>query len=180
MKHIVLGSALALLALPALANQFDQLYQIEQETKQAQANAEAERIRQATAEQARAEARDEANRRQRAAAQQAAAQKAAAQRQVQETENKRIRTREEGFEDELRALELEERRLELQAKRARAARALNRCLESLDGMQRQSITVAYFQGLSCSELAEHLAAPLGSVKSWIRRGMERLRRCLES
>lgn len=63
---------------------------------------------------------------------------------------------------------------------AREAHALNRCLETLEGMQRQSITVAYFQGLSCSELAEHLAAPLGSVKSWIRRGMERLRRCLES
>ncbi|KPG91472.1 RNA polymerase subunit sigma-70 [Pseudomonas sp. RIT-PI-q] len=63
---------------------------------------------------------------------------------------------------------------------ARDASALNRCLESLEGMQRQSITVAYFQGLSCAELAEHLAAPLGSVKSWIRRGMERLRRCLES
>jgi RNA polymerase sigma-70 factor (ECF subfamily) len=63
---------------------------------------------------------------------------------------------------------------------ARKASALNRCLDSLEGMQRQSITVAYFQGLSCSELAEHLAAPLGSVKSWIRRGMERLRRCLES
>jgi RNA polymerase sigma-70 factor (ECF subfamily) len=63
---------------------------------------------------------------------------------------------------------------------AREASALNRCLESLEGMQRQSITVAYFQGVSCSELAEHLAAPLGSVKSWIRRGMERLRRCLES
>ncbi|WP_160104941.1 sigma-70 family RNA polymerase sigma factor [Pseudomonas izuensis] len=63
---------------------------------------------------------------------------------------------------------------------AREASALNRCLDSLEGMQRQSITVAYFQGLSCAELAEHLAAPLGSVKSWIRRGMERLRRCLES
>ncbi|WP_455823609.1 sigma-70 family RNA polymerase sigma factor [Pseudomonas graminis] len=62
----------------------------------------------------------------------------------------------------------------------RDARALNRCLDSLDSMQRQSISVAYFRGLSCSELAEHLAAPLGSVKSWIRRGMERLRRCLES
>jgi RNA polymerase sigma-70 factor (ECF subfamily) len=63
---------------------------------------------------------------------------------------------------------------------AREANALNRCLETLDGMQRQSITVAYFQGLSCAELAEHLAAPLGTVKSWIRRGLERLRRCLES
>ncbi len=59
-------------------------------------------------------------------------------------------------------------------------RTLNRCLDSLEGMQRQSITIAYFQGMSGAELAEHLAAPLGSVKSWIRRGMERLRRCLES
>ncbi|KFX70955.1 hypothetical protein TMS3_0103130 [Pseudomonas taeanensis MS-3] len=123
MKHIVLGSALALLSLPALANQFDQLYQIEQQTKQAEANAAAERTRQAVAEQARADARDAANRRQRAAVQQAAQQKALAQRQAQESENKRVRSREEGFEDELRALELEERRLELQAKRARAARA---------------------------------------------------------
>ncbi|POA47647.1 RNA polymerase subunit sigma-70 [Pseudomonas sp. MPR-ANC1] len=63
---------------------------------------------------------------------------------------------------------------------AREAHALNRCLESLDSMQRQSISVAYFHGLSCTELAEHLATPLGTVKSWIRRGMERLRRCLES
>ncbi|MBC8999636.1 sigma-70 family RNA polymerase sigma factor [Pseudomonas sp. N40(2020)] len=63
---------------------------------------------------------------------------------------------------------------------AREAHALNRCLETLDSMQRQSISVAYFQGLSCTELAEHLATPLGTVKSWIRRGMERLRRCLES
>jgi RNA polymerase sigma-70 factor (ECF subfamily) len=63
---------------------------------------------------------------------------------------------------------------------AREASALKRCLDRLDGMQRQSITIAYFQGMSGSELAEHLAVPLGSVKSWIRRGMERLRRCLES
>ncbi|WP_256578706.1 RNA polymerase sigma factor [Pseudomonas sp. NS1(2017)] len=62
----------------------------------------------------------------------------------------------------------------------RQAHALNRCLDTLDGMQRRSISVAYFQGLSYSELATQLAAPLGSVKSWIRRGMERLRRCLES
>ena len=62
----------------------------------------------------------------------------------------------------------------------RQAHALNRCLDTLDGMQRRSISVAYFQGLSGSELATQLAAPLGSVKSWIRRGMERLRRCLES
>jgi len=63
---------------------------------------------------------------------------------------------------------------------ARQSSALNRCLETLEGPQRQSITLAYFHGLSYAELAEQLPAPLGSVKSWIRRGMERLRRCLES
>ena len=63
---------------------------------------------------------------------------------------------------------------------SREASTLHRCLDKLEGMQRQSITIAYFGGLSCSELAEHLSAPLGSVKSWIRRGMEHLRRCLES
>ena len=63
---------------------------------------------------------------------------------------------------------------------SRESSTLHRCLDKLEGMQRQSITIAYFGGLSCSELAEHLSAPLGSVKSWIRRGMEHLRRCLES
>ena len=63
---------------------------------------------------------------------------------------------------------------------ARSSRALNHCLEQLDGMQRQTITIAYFHGFSASELAAQLAAPLGTVKSSIRRGMERLRRCLES
>ena len=63
---------------------------------------------------------------------------------------------------------------------ARSSRALNHCLEQLDGLQRQTITIAYFHGFSASELATQLAAPLGTVKSSIRRGMERLRRCLES
>jgi hypothetical protein len=123
MKHIVLGSVLALLAMPTLAGQFDNLYQIEQQTKQAEAAAESERLRQAAADRAREEARSAADRRQRAAAQQAAQQRALEQRKTQEVEHKRVQTREEGFEDELRALELEERRLALQAKRARTARA---------------------------------------------------------
>ena len=62
----------------------------------------------------------------------------------------------------------------------REARALERCLDTLEGMQRKSIITAYFHGVSNTDLATQLAAPLGSVKSWIRRGMERLRRCLES
>ena len=108
--------------MPTLANQFDNLHQIEQQTKQAEAASEAERIRQAAAERARDEARSAADRRQRAVAQQAAQQKAFEQRKTQELEHKRVQTREEGFEDEVRAMDLEERRLALQAKRARAAR----------------------------------------------------------
>ncbi|KJK09548.1 MULTISPECIES: DUF5384 family protein [Pseudomonas] len=123
MKHIVLGTALALSAMTATAGQFDQLYQIEQQTKQTEANLEAERLRQAAAAQQRAESREAAARQQRAASQRAAAQAAAERQQAQATEQKRVRTREEGFEDELRALELEERRLQLQAKKAQVARA---------------------------------------------------------
>ncbi|MGV8918958.1 MAG: sigma-70 family RNA polymerase sigma factor [Pseudomonas sp.] len=62
----------------------------------------------------------------------------------------------------------------------RDSSAVRRCLDTLDGMQRKSIITAYFHGVSHADLATQLAAPLGSVKSWIRRGMERLRRCLES
>lgn len=60
------------------------------------------------------------------------------------------------------------------------ARALNRCLRRLEAPQRQAITLAYLQGLSHGELAERLRVPLGTVKSWVRRGLERLRACLEA
>ncbi|MBO0641116.1 MAG: hypothetical protein FH750_03080 [Pseudomonas stutzeri] len=123
MKFALLATTALLVSLPVAANQFDQLYRIEQQTKQAEAAAEAERIREAAAARARAEAQEETERRQRAAAQQAAQKRASEQRAALEAENKRVRWREEAFEDELRALELEERRLELQAKRARTARA---------------------------------------------------------
>ncbi|WP_422422845.1 DUF5384 family protein [Pseudomonas sp. GZD-222] len=123
MKHIVLGTALALSAMTATAGQFDQLYQIEQQTKQKEADLETERLRQAAAAQQRAESREAAARQQRAAAQRAASQAAAERQKVQAAEHKRVQTREEGFEDELRALELEERRLALQAKKAKVARA---------------------------------------------------------
>lgn len=54
------------------------------------------------------------------------------------------------------------------------------CLDAIDGPQRQCLALAYYHGLSHSELASHLSAPLGSVKVWLRRGIERLRRCLEA
>lgn len=53
------------------------------------------------------------------------------------------------------------------------------CMAELAGVQRQSLALAYYEGLSHSEVAAHLAVPIGSVKTWIRRGLEHLRRCLE-
>ena len=58
------------------------------------------------------------------------------------------------------------------------AEALARCLRQLDSRQRQSIALAFFHGLSHSELAAHLKEPLGTVKTWVRRGLARLKQCL--
>jgi RNA polymerase sigma-70 factor (ECF subfamily) len=59
------------------------------------------------------------------------------------------------------------------------ARAVGACVETLEAGQKQAIALAFFQGLSHSELAAHLRQPLGTVKSWVRRGLERLRACLD-
>jgi RNA polymerase sigma-70 factor (ECF subfamily) len=60
------------------------------------------------------------------------------------------------------------------------AGALKRCLGLLDQQQRRCVTLAFVDGFSHVEIAQHLAAPLGSVKSWVRRGLLALRSCLES
>jgi RNA polymerase sigma-70 factor (ECF subfamily) len=62
----------------------------------------------------------------------------------------------------------------------RTARALAHCLEALQPRQRECIVLAYQGGLSHSEVATEVGEPLGSVKSWIRRGLSALKRCLES
>jgi RNA polymerase sigma-70 factor, ECF subfamily len=58
------------------------------------------------------------------------------------------------------------------------AKRLARCLEQLEPSQRQTIALAFYHGLTHSELAEHLKAPLGTVKTWVRRGLEQLKSCL--
>jgi len=64
--------------------------------------------------------------------------------------------------------------------RRRAAQWLRDCLSRLAAVERQSLVLAYQHGLSHSELASHLKKPLGTVKSWVRRGMSSLRVCVES
>lgn len=65
-----------------------------------------------------------------------------------------------------------------QLMQATEASALARCLRELDSQQRQTIALAFQHGLSHSELAAHLKQPLGTIKTWIRRGLERLKGCL--
>ena len=57
---------------------------------------------------------------------------------------------------------------------------LHACLGALDGTHRQSLALAYGQGLTHSEVAARMGAPLGSVKSWIRRGLDKLRDGLQA
>ena len=58
------------------------------------------------------------------------------------------------------------------------ARALADCLARLEGKQRQAVMLAFFEGLSHSELAAHLRQPLGTVKTWVRRALMQLKACL--
>jgi RNA polymerase sigma-70 factor (ECF subfamily) len=53
------------------------------------------------------------------------------------------------------------------------------CLDAIDGPQRQCVALAYYHGLSHSELARHMSSPIGSVKVWLRRGLQKIKRCLE-
>lgn len=58
------------------------------------------------------------------------------------------------------------------------AKALAICMRKLDGLHQQVIALAFFHDLSHGEVASHLKLPVGTVKTWIRRGLERLKNCL--
>jgi len=74
---------------------------------------------------------------------------------------------------------VDERRVEdtviasLRAQRVRAAVA------SLPREQRETLSLAFWSGLSQTEIAARTGAPLGTVKSWVRRGLAKLKGCLE-
>jgi RNA polymerase sigma factor (sigma-70 family) len=59
-------------------------------------------------------------------------------------------------------------------------RALHMCLDRLDDCQREAIRSAFFGGFTYAELADRQAVPLGTMKSWVRRGLHRLKECLDA
>ncbi len=64
--------------------------------------------------------------------------------------------------------------------RAAEARSLAACIDKLSATQRQSVALAFFDGLSHAEVAESMREPLGTVKSWVRRALMSLKNCLEA
>ncbi len=65
------------------------------------------------------------------------------------------------------------------ADRGSDLRALQNCLGELGPEQRRAMLLVYAYGLTQEELAARIATPLGTVKSWIRRSLERLKKCLD-
>lgn len=64
-------------------------------------------------------------------------------------------------------------------RRASEARQLGLCMDRLSASQRQSVALAFYDGLSHVEVAAQLRQPLGTVKSWVRRALLSLRACLD-
>ena len=58
-------------------------------------------------------------------------------------------------------------------------RALKRCLDELEPDRRGLLISAFVDGLSHSQIAARSSMPIGTIKSWIRRALLGLRRCLE-
>ena len=64
--------------------------------------------------------------------------------------------------------------------RAADARSLAACMDQLAATQRQSLALAFFQGLSHGEVAAQMRQPLGTIKSWLRRSLVALKGCLDA
>ena len=55
---------------------------------------------------------------------------------------------------------------------------LLRCMEQLNADQRECIMSAFYYGFTHDELAQKMSRPLGTIKAWVRRGLDQLRNCL--
>lgn len=62
---------------------------------------------------------------------------------------------------------------------AQSGEALGRCLSTLDDRTEKVIRTAFFEGVTYEALAQRMATPLGTVKSWVRRGLLKLKECLD-
>lgn len=60
------------------------------------------------------------------------------------------------------------------------ARALVNCMSQLAPLQRQAIALSYFHGMAHEQLAQQLTQPLGTIKTWIRRGLQVLKTCMST
>ena len=59
------------------------------------------------------------------------------------------------------------------------ARRLQHCLGELEESPRKILGLVYYEGMTYQEVAVHVGAPLGTVKSWVRRSLVRLKDCME-
>lgn len=59
------------------------------------------------------------------------------------------------------------------------AAQVHKCLAALEERQQDAIRTAFLEGVTYAELADRRDVPLGTMKSWIRRGLARLKACLE-
>ena len=59
------------------------------------------------------------------------------------------------------------------------ARGLHLCLDQLREEHRHAVVLAYVHGLTHEELAERMEKPLGTIKSWVKRGLEQLKECMD-
>jgi RNA polymerase sigma-70 factor (ECF subfamily) len=90
------------------------------------------------------------------------------------------------FSTKLRPIEDAEHRIEKNAPGSRPESAIDdvRTVQSafsyLNQKQKQVLELAYFEGLSQSEIAAKLSEPLGTVKSWMRSGLLRMREAIQS
>ncbi|MEO7387363.1 MAG: sigma-70 family RNA polymerase sigma factor [Gammaproteobacteria bacterium] len=93
------------------------------------------------------------------------------------------RSRAEGLvadsEDELAAAESTEPGPVALTELAHDSRALHHCLDQLSADQQRSIRLAYMTGYTHEQIAVVTKAPLGTVKSWVRRGLLALKSCLD-
>jgi RNA polymerase sigma-70 factor (ECF subfamily) len=68
---------------------------------------------------------------------------------------------------------------EMRTDMSRTLARLKRCLEGLSHDQRQSLLLAYHEGLGPTELAVRLDQPLATIKTWLRRGLLQVRECMK-